>query len=282
MNQPILVLGATGAQGGATVTALLARGRAVRALTRKPDGPAAQALAARGVEVVAGDMDDADSLRAALRGCAGVFSVQNIWEKGNDEAAQGRRVADLAKEAGVGLLVQASVARADDHPDLEHFACKWEVEQHLHGLGLPYTILRPVYFMDNLVHPSYGRFHWTLIRHFVAGGRLQMIACADIGEFAARAFDDPAGYAGRTITLAGDDLGFPGAAAAYTAAFGAPPRPLPLPGFFLESFKWFQKEVWKMFDWYRQPVFHADIAALRAEHPGLRDLPTFFAERAKG
>ena len=208
--------------------------------------------------------------------------MQNYWERGNDEAAQGRRVADLAKEARVELLVQASVARADDHPDLAHFACKWEVEQHLRGLDLPSSILRPVYFMDNLVHPSFGRFHWSMIRHFVGEGRLQMIACADIGAVAAAAFDDPTAYAGRTITLAGDDLGFTGARDAYVAAFGAPPRPLPIPGLLLESMRWWQVEVWKMFNWYREPVFNVDISALRLEQPGLRDLKSFFAEHVAG
>jgi uncharacterized protein YbjT (DUF2867 family) len=279
-DAPILVLGATGAQGGATVRALRARELACRALTRKPDGPAAAALRARGAEVVAGDMDDADSLRRAMQGCRGVFSVQNWWERKNDEVAQGCRVADLARECGVEHLVYTSVARAHDHPDLAHFTTKWKVEQHLHGLDLSWTILRPVYFMDNLFHDQGASFHWRCLAHFVgADSRLQMIATDDIAAFALLAFEAPGAWRGRTVELAGDDLSGADAKALWTEVMGAPPKAAPVPGFVLESTRWWMPELWKMFTWYRKPVFTADIAALRQEHPGLLDLRSFLERR---
>ena len=279
---PILVFGVTGSQGGATARLLLDRGLPVRGLTRKPDGPAAGRLRARGVEVVGGDMDDDSSLRAALQGCRGVFSVQNWWERKNDEVAQGRRIADLAQAAGVEHLVYTSVARAHDHPDLAHFETKWQVEQHLHGLDLSWTILRPVYFMDNLLNPQAASFHWRVMSHFVGSdSRLQMIACEDIAGFAALAFSDPTAWRGRTVELAGDEVDNPTAVRAFQAAFGKDPKKAPVPGFVMESFRWLMPEVWKMFNWYRQPVFTADIPALRQELPGLLDLPTFFARAAR-
>lgn len=276
----ILVIGATGNQGGALVRNLRARGEAVRALTRNPSSAPARAVAATGAEIAVGDMDDAPSLRAAMDGCSGVFSVQNFWEKKNDEVAQGRRVIDVAAEVGVGHLVFASVARADDHPGLGHFATKWEVERYLHASPLSWTILRPVYFMDNLVHPKHAAPSWRFLQHFVGRSTLQMIACDDIGEFAARALLDPAAYRGRTVDLAGDEISAIDAIDAYTEACGQRPKITPIPGFVLESFRWILPELWRMFDWYREPVFDVDVGALRDQHPGLLDLRSFFAARS--
>ena len=122
--QTILVTGATGAQGSALIPLLLDRGFSVRALTRNPDKPTARALAARGVEVVAGDLDDAASLQHACSGCYGVFAVQNFWEKGvgyEREVAQGKRLADVASEAGVEHFLQTSVAGCEEAGDVLHF-----------------------------------------------------------------------------------------------------------------------------------------------------------------
>jgi len=81
-NDLIVVTGATGKQGGATARELLAKGHKVRALTRKPDSPAAREIATLGADVVAGDLDDAASLERSLAGAWGVFAVQNTWEAG--------------------------------------------------------------------------------------------------------------------------------------------------------------------------------------------------------
>ena len=98
----ILVTGATGQQGGATARELLAAGHKVFAMTRNPDGEAARALAAAGATVVQGDLNDESSLRKALKGMWGVFAVPNTWEAGVEaEEEQGKRIARLAKEAGV-------------------------------------------------------------------------------------------------------------------------------------------------------------------------------------
>lgn len=82
MKRTVLITGATGQQGGATVTALLDKGFDLRGLTRTPGGDAARALAAKGVTIVQGELDDAESLRRALEGVWGVFSVQNTWTAG--------------------------------------------------------------------------------------------------------------------------------------------------------------------------------------------------------
>src|SRR5688500_12247293 len=97
-NRTILVLGATGRQGGATVRHLLAKGWHVRALTRNLQQAAAQALREAGVEVLQGNNTDRHSLEAAIQGVYGVFSIQAAFA--DDEVEQGKRIADVAHSAG--------------------------------------------------------------------------------------------------------------------------------------------------------------------------------------
>jgi uncharacterized protein YbjT (DUF2867 family) len=145
----ILVCGATGSQGGAVARSLLDRGFRVRALTREPQKPEAQALADEGAEVVQGDMEDRSAMDQVLvEGIYGVFSVQNFWEAGYDrEVEQGKTVADVAKAAGVEHFVYSTVGSAHRQTGIPHFESKWEVEEHVREIGLPYTILRPAFFM---------------------------------------------------------------------------------------------------------------------------------------
>src|SRR5256885_2380582 len=101
-DRTILITGVTGHQGGAVAQALRGAGFHLRGLTRKPDSEQAAALKRQGVDVVQGDLDDEASLRRALSGAWGVFGVQNTWEAGVErEEAQGKRLATLAREAGV-------------------------------------------------------------------------------------------------------------------------------------------------------------------------------------
>src|SRR4051794_10236311 len=109
-TRTILITGATGQQGGSLLRQLVGKGLALRAMTRKPHSDAAKAIAALGVEVVPGDLDDTASLERALAGAWGTFSVQNTWEAGvAQEEVQGKRFAEIAKHAGVQHFVYASV-----------------------------------------------------------------------------------------------------------------------------------------------------------------------------
>ena len=101
-NRTILITGVTGQQGGAVAQALQGAGFHLRGLTRKPDSERAAALARLGIDIVKGDLDDESTLRSALSGAWGVFGVQNAGEAGVErEEAQGKRLATLAREAGV-------------------------------------------------------------------------------------------------------------------------------------------------------------------------------------
>src|SRR5918998_36462 len=139
-----------GYTGGAVASSLLDRGFPVRALTRDPGKPEARDLGERGAEVVRGDLDDRSSVDQALEGACGVFSMQNFWEIGYDrEVRQGVMLADAAHAADVAHFVYSSVGCAYRETGIPHFDSKWEIEEHVRGLGLPYTILRPVFFMQN-------------------------------------------------------------------------------------------------------------------------------------
>ena len=109
-DRTILITGMTGNQGGAVARSLLGSGFRLRGLTRKPESLPAAALARHGVDVVQGDLDDEATLRRALAGAWGVFGVQNTLEAGVErEEAQGKRLATLAREAGVEHFVYTSV-----------------------------------------------------------------------------------------------------------------------------------------------------------------------------
>ena len=205
-NKIILVTGATGQSGGATARHLLASGWQVRALTRDAMKPAALALEEAGAEVIQGDFGDQTSLRNALDGVYGAFSVQLPHDLAL-EVEYGKRMADFANSAGVEHFVYSSVGGAERETGIPHFESKRRIEEHIEALGIPYTILRPVYFMENL----YWKKEAILQGKFDSIGLdkdkpLQMIAADDIGAFARIAFENPTKFFGQAVEIAGDEL----------------------------------------------------------------------------
>src|SRR5256884_4477083 len=216
-NRTILITGVTGNQGGAVAQALQGAGFHLSGLTRKPDSQRAAALARHGIGIVKGDLDDEATLRRALAGAWGVFGVQTPFEAGVErEEAQGTRLATLAREAGVEHYVYTSVGSAQKRTGIPHFDSKWRIEETVRGLHFPsHVILRPVFFMENLLAP-YSLQGSTLAVALGQGTKLQMIAVDDIGWFSARAFAGAATLNRRHIYLAGDVLTLPAAAELLT------------------------------------------------------------------
>jgi uncharacterized protein YbjT (DUF2867 family) len=202
-DRTILIAGVTGNQGGAVAQALQDSGFHLRGLTRTPDSERAAALARQGIEIVKGDLDDEASLRRALAGAWGVFGVQNQGEAGVEgEEAQGKRLATLAREAGVEHYVYTSVGSADKGTGIPHFDNKWRIEKIVRDLRFPsQMIVRPVFFMENLLAP-FSLQGSTLAWALGPDTKLQMIAVDDIGWFGARAFTDAVALNGREIDLA--------------------------------------------------------------------------------
>jgi len=264
-DRTILITGVTGNQGGAVARALQDAGFHLRGLTRKPDGERAAALASQDVDVdlVQGDLDDAASLRRALKGAWGVFGVQNSWEAGVErEEAQGKRLATLAREGGVEHYVYTSVGSAHKRTGVPHFDNKWRIEETVRNLLFPsHVILRPVFFMENLLAP-YSLRGDTLSSALGPGTKLQMIAVDDIGWFGARAFIDAAGLNRREIDLAGDARTMPEAAEVLTEALG---RTIAFAKTSIEQVRQYSADTALMLEWFERVGYSADIAGLERE-----------------
>jgi uncharacterized protein YbjT (DUF2867 family) len=283
---PVLVIGATGQQGGATARHLLERDRMVRALVRDPASPAAKALRRAGADLVVGDLDDPASLRTAMKGAHGVFLVLTMMvgprispEGVVAEERRGQAVAGLARESGIEHLVYSSLNGASAHSGIPYYESKARIEEHIHALGLPATILRPVSFMDNFATYNRPVLHdGELVVNLAVQPELpmQMISVRDIGAFAAIAFDRPDQYLGRTVEIAGDVLTPPQIAEAFGRASGLPARFRQTP---IEQIRSFDVQLAQMFTFFNEhPSELADLAALRAEHPGLMRLEPWLRE----
>lgn len=264
----VFVTGATGNQGGAVTDALLEAGANVRALVRDPAKPKAQALAARGVELVVGDLNDGTSVRAAAQGSDVAFVVTTPFAPGvgmDGEIRQGRIVIDAIKAAEVPHLVYSSISDANRETGIPHFDTKLDAEKHLASSGLKYTITGPVYFSDNVALPwnvpdlKSGRF-----RQAMPGDRmLQVVSVRDIGRFNAAVIARHAELVGRRIDYAADELTPAQMAEALSKAMG---RPIAYEAQSLEEVASIE-EMAKMFEWFDRVGYTADIAALRREFP---------------
>jgi uncharacterized protein YbjT (DUF2867 family) len=274
-KREILVTGATGRQGGAVARRLLKDGWYVIALTRDPAKPSSKELARLGIEVVKGDLNDRASLNSAMKKTYGVFAVLTPFEQGLDaEVQQGKNIADAAKAAGIKHLVYSSVAAAERHTGIPHFETKRKVEQYIGSLGIPATILRPVFFTYNFNSPD--------LRQSILGGTLslainpdkmlQMLAAEDFAEFVTIAFANPQTYIGKSMELAGDELTMTETAEVFSRVIGRHVRFVEMP---IEQVRKASEDMAKMFEWFNREDFRANIMALRSTNPGLMTLETW-------
>jgi uncharacterized protein YbjT (DUF2867 family) len=238
----IAVIGATGAQGGGLVRATLADRLgpfAVRAITRKPDSEKARALAALGVEVVAGDADDPSSLRAAFSGAHGVYCVTNFWEHLDPERelAQATAMARAAKAAGVAHVIwstledtRSSIPLGDPRlPTLKgkykvpHFDAKGEADAVFAKESAPTTFLNAAFYWENFIFFGMGprTVNGQLVLALpLGGGKLPGIAAEDIGRCAYGVFRRGPEMAGKRVGVAGEILSGAEMAAGFARALG--------------------------------------------------------------
>ena len=228
-NKIIAVFGATGAQGGGLVRAILddpEGGFSARAITRDPGSPKAQGLADLGAEVVAGNIDDAESLKRALAGAHGAYLVTFFWAHFSPERekSEAKAMAQAAKAAGLSHAVWSTledtrrwVPLSDDRmPTLmgeykvPHFDAKGESDAYFRELGVPTTFLLTSFYWDNLIHFGMapkkgldGRLAFTLP---MGDKRLPGIAAEDIGRCAYGIFKGGDLHIGKTLGIAGDRL----------------------------------------------------------------------------
>lgn len=275
-SSPIAVVGATGQQGGAVADALLHRGASVRAVVRTA-GKAA-ALERRGVQIATANLDDGTTLRRAFDGVAAVFAMTTMTgPAGTDgEVAQGRAIADAARETGVPHVVYSSVGGAERDTGIPHFDSKRWVEQYLYQIGVPTAVIRPTFFMNNFRQgfpPAIRDGEIVLRAPFAPGVPLQMIGVEDIGEAAATALLEPATLSSGPVEIAGDQRTPEAMADAFGAQYGRRARFEPLP---IEAID--NADAQAMFRWFTTlPAYAADRGRTRELVGDLTDFPTFVA-----
>ena len=225
----IAVMGATGAQGGGLVRAILnddSSPFAVRALTRNPDSDKAKELQKLGAEVVAADVEDAASLTKAFEGAYGAFCVTFFWEHFSPEKElnHARAMAKAAKAAGVKHVIWSTLEDTrkwvplDDNrmPTLmdkfkvPHFDSKGEANQVFTDAGVPTTFLLTSFYWDNMIHfgmgPKKGPDGQLAITMPMDDKELPGIAAEDIGRCAYGIFQRGDEYIGKTVGIAGEHL----------------------------------------------------------------------------
>jgi uncharacterized protein YbjT (DUF2867 family) len=257
------VAGATG-RFGELVEILLDRGHRVRALTRDPQSAPASRLRALGAELRLGDFDDPGTIARAARGAGALFAAGTAHRAGPEgELRHGRNVAGAAAEAGVRQFVYVSGDGASPDSPLPLFRVKYAVEHHIVSLGIPHTILAPVYFMENLFNPwNVPALRAGVLPSPVDVARpLQQVALRDVLSLAALAIESPQRFEGRRIRIASDEVSALGAAAAIAHVVGVELEPrrvradeLP-PG------------LRALFEWLTDVGHDVDLAALHRRYP---------------
>ena len=307
--QIIAVVGATGAQGGGLVRAILAdrSGRfAVRALTRNPNSDKAKALAALGAEVRAADADQPESLAPAFAGAHGIFCLTNFWEHFSPEReiAQAQAQASAAKAAGAQHVIWSTledtrrwVPLSDSrmptlmgHYKVPHFDAKGESDHFFRDQGVPTTYLLTSFYWDNFIYfglgPKPGPDGQLALTLPMGDRPLPGIAAEDIGKCAFGIFQQGPALIDKRVGIAGEQLTGIAMASALARALGQPVRYNPVTP---EQFRGFgfpgAEDLGNMFqfkhDFNRDFCGPRDVTATRALNPALQNFDTWLGHHAK-
>jgi len=305
----IAVIGATGAQGGGVARAILNDKNsefAVRAVTRDPNSDKAKELAKMGAEVVAGDVDDVQSLKRVLKGAYGAFFVTFFWAhySAEKEMAEAKNMAEAAKEAGLKHVIWSTLEDTrkyvplDDNrmPTLQgkykvpHFDGKGESDHYFTDLGVPTTFLLASYYWENLIYfgmgPKRGADGKLAITFPMGNKKMAGIGAEDIGKCAYGIFKRGTELIGKTVGIAGEQLTCHEMAKALSKALGkevsyneitpAQYRSLGFPG---------ADDVGNMFQFYRDfdEVCNSvrDVKFSKALNPALKSFEMWLAENAQ-
>jgi uncharacterized protein YbjT (DUF2867 family) len=264
----VLVAGGTGKQGGEVARRLLDNNHTVRAITRKPDSPAAAELARRGAEIVQGDLTDRDSLDRALQGVESVFSIATPFEKGVDaEVVQGVTMADAAKDADVFLLY-SSVGDADRNTGIPHFDSKYKVETHIREIGVDATIIAPVFFMENVLFARDQLRNNVYPSPLSSETRLAQIPVTDIGAVAVTVLENRDHYAGKRFDIGSDERSPSETARILSSVTGRNIAYFQVPMDMIRQTM--GEDGVKMYDYFERVGYHVDRAELEREFPNVR------------
>lgn len=262
-SKTVLVTGATGRQGSRVASRLLARRHTVRALTRKPDSPAALTLEQQGVHIVKGDF--ATMPPTAFRGVDAIFLMSTFYEAGADaEARNGLSAISAIKAAGVPHVVYNSVAHANENTGIPHFDSKHEVEEALRQSGVPYTIFGPTAFMDNLLAPwVVPQLKSGILASPVPTGKYQQwVSLDDLAQLDTLAIEDPERLHNKRLDVASDASTPEDTARLISAASG-----LEIQAFEMTHDQMYLagRDVGLMNEWMAKRGYHVDIRKLHDE-----------------
>jgi len=302
----IAVMGATGAQGGGLIRAILSDpsgGFAARAITRDVNSDKAKELAKLGAEVVAADLDDPASIKKAFQGAYGAFCVTFFWNhfSPDKEIAHATTMAQAAKEAGVKHVIWSSledtrkwIPLSDNRmPTLQgkykvpHFDAKGEADEVFKKLGLPLTILLASFYWDNAIYfgmgPQKGADGKYTLTFPTGDAKIAAIAADDIGKCAYGIFKAGSEWIGKTVGIAGEHLTGKQMAAAYGKGLGIdvtynPVTPEAYRGFGFPG----AEDLGNMFQFYHdfEDYFCGarSLATSRALNPSLKTFDAWIAE----
>lgn len=278
-NKLVLVTGASGQQGGAVTDALLKKGFSVRALTRKADSDWANTARGRGIEVVAGDFSDQDSLLRAAQGVDTIFFMTTPFEEGVDvETEQGLAMLQAAKDSSVGHVVFSSVASANLETGIPHFESKYKVEEAIVSSGVPYTIVAPVFFHENILSPWYlpGILEGAYSAAMPGDIELQHISVKSIGEVVATIIERGEREFGKRYDLASDSRTGNEVAELLSSKLG---RSINYVGFPPDAMREANEDFAIMYQWFIDTGYSVDIDALKREFPDVDwlDVPTWLS-----
>jgi uncharacterized protein YbjT (DUF2867 family) len=267
-KRKILVTGATGQQGGALARLLLQKKHEVYALIRstKSESPKAQNLRNQGAKLVEADLDKPDSLEQATNGIDSVFLMGTWVEVGTEgETRRGKMMVDMAKEKKVEHIVYSSVVNADKNTGIPHFESKYKVEQHIKNSGIPYTIIGPTFFMDNLLSYSLAGLQQGQVALPLSPSRiLQQSAVENIAEFSALALERRNSFIGKRIDIASDEITGEQAAKVLSNELGHKIRYEQVP---MEQIRQANEDLAVMFEWFERIGTGVDVAALHKQYP---------------
>jgi len=239
----IVIFGATGAQGGGLAHAILNDSNsefAVRAVTRDPNSEKAKVLAAMGAEVVAGDVDDMESMKRVLQGAYGAYFVTFFWAhfSPEKEIAEAKNMAAAAKDAGLKHVIWSTLEDVRKYVPLDdnsmptlhgkykvpHFDGKGESDQYFIEAELPVTFMLASYYWDNLIYfgmgPKRGADGKLAITFPMGSKKMAGIAAGDIGKCAYGIFKKGEELIGKRVGIAGEQLTCAAMAEALSKALG--------------------------------------------------------------
>jgi len=282
-GKTVFVTGATGNQGGAVVRHLVNKGFYVKALIRNPDSPRAKLIRKEHVELVQGDLNDPASYKNYLQNVDAVFCNLHFMEGVDKEIRQGLNLATFSKEQGVKHFLYSSVVGCDLNTGIPHWDSKYEIENHIKLTGIDYTILRPASLFENLLVPQ--------VKSRILKGKLvlptrkdivqQFIGADDIGLISSVVFSNPTKYAGRTISLASEQLDGSELAAVFSKILNRDIKFQQLPMFIVRIVM--GKGLTKMFRWINDndAVFVKNIEELKKEFPGMLSIEKWIEDNFK-